>query len=62
MAGKKELPLTVKNFPLLARAGKRLDSSKILSSGQRATFGLTLALSRPHRKDGGIFDNGRGDR
>jgi len=40
---------------------------EIISTGQRATFGLTLALARPHRKDGGrrwpfgqIFDSGRG--
>jgi hypothetical protein len=39
----------------------------IISTGQRATgqgvtfgFGLTPTLSRPHRKDGGIFDSGRG--
>jgi len=31
-----------------------------MSTGQRATFGLTPPLSRPHRKDGGIFDSGRG--
>jgi len=34
--------------------------SIIISTGQRATFGLTPPLSRPHRKDGGIFDSGRG--
>jgi len=81
LAGKKELPLTVKNFSLLARAGKRLDSplsrtvydylenktsrfplprgerltvrgnsSKILSTDQRAAFGLTLALSRQRER------------
>jgi len=32
----------------------------IISTGQRATFGLTSSLSRSHRKDGGIFDSRRG--
>jgi hypothetical protein len=58
------MPLPLFNIEIRitgSRSGKSgSEGEKIISTGQRATFGLTPALSRPHRKDGGIFDSGRG--